>query len=340
MSKRMRASSPGNGRNQMTRLAHVVLSTALGLTTFCAGAGQAAAAFPDHPLRLVVSFPAGSSSDQIARQVGAEMSKDLGQAIVVENRPGAQTIIGMQNALAAAPDGYTIVLFGSTPAAINVSMYKKLSYDPVRDFTPIGLIGEAPLVMVVSPSLPVKTASQLVRYAKENPGKLNCGYGSTATQVSCEGFASLAGIKMVSVAYKGTPQALVDLISGSIDLTFFDYPFAVPQIQSGQVKSLGVTSKTRFALAPDMPTIADAVANFDLKVFFGLAAPGQLPPDVLHRLSTSLDRALTSEDLTKKLSEHGLVVRRTTPAQFTTVLKEEIANWARLIKAAGIPQQE
>ena len=231
--------------------------------------------FPDRPIKLIVSFPPGSSSDLIARQIGAEMSKDLGQPIVVDNRAGSQTIVGMQSSLQSPPDGYTMVLFGSTPAAINVTMFKKLPYDPVRDFTPIGLIGEAPLIMVASPKLAANTASELVRFAKENPGKLNCGYGSTATQVGCEAFASLAGIKLVSVAYKGTPQALIDLVSGTIDVTFFDYPFAVPQIKSGKVKSYGVTSKERFALAPDMPTVADAVQNFDLKVFFGLAAPAR-----------------------------------------------------------------
>lgn len=303
-------------------------------------AAQPAGAFPDRPIRLVVSFPAGSSSDQIARQVGAEMSKDLGQPIVVDNRAGAQTIIGMQNALASPSDGYTMVLFGSTPAAINVSMFKKLPYDPVKDFTPIGLVGEAPLVMVASPKLAPSTAVEFVRYARDNPGKLNCGYGSTATQIGCEAFASLAGIKMVAVPYKGTPQALVDLMSGAIDVTFFDYPFAVPQIRSGAVKPYGVTSKARFALAPDMPTVADAVPQFDLKVFFGLAAPGKLAPDVQKRLATALERALANEELAKKFAEQGLLVRRTTPAEFGGIVKDEIASWAALIKAAGIPPQD
>ena len=318
------------------------IKTWLVITAIAASSSLAAqtGTFPDRPIRLVVSFPAGSSSDQIARQVGAEMSKDLGQPIVVDNKAGAQTIIGMQNALASPADGYTMVLFGSTPAAINVSMFKKLPYDPIKDFTPIGLVGEAPLVMVASPKLAPSNARDFVRYARENPGKLNCGYGSTATQIGCEGFASLAGIKMVAVAYKGTPQALVDLMSGSIDVTFFDYPFAVPQIKSGAVKAYGVTSKNRFPLAPDMPTVADAVPQFDLKVFFGLAAPGQLPPEVLRRLSTSLDRALANEDLARRFAEQGLLVRRTTPAEFGGIVKEEIANWAALIKAAGIPAQD
>jgi tripartite-type tricarboxylate transporter receptor subunit TctC len=296
--------------------------------------------FPDRPIRLVVSFPAGSSSDQIARQVSLEMSKDLGQPIVIDNKAGAQTIIGMQNAVSSPSDGYTMVLFGSTPAAINVTMFKKLPYDPIKDFTPIGLIGEAPLVMVASQKLAPNNAADFVRYARENPGKLNCGYGSTATQIGCEGFASLAGIKMVAVAYKGTPQALVDLISGTIDVTFFDYPFAVPQIKSGAVKPYGVTSKTRFALAPDMPTVADAVPQFDLKVFFGLAAPGKLPPEVLARLSAALDRALTNDNLAKRFADQGLLVRRTTPAEFGAYVKDEIGHWAELIKAAGIPAQD
>jgi len=301
---------------------------------------QSTANFPDRPIRLVVTFPAGSSSDIIARQIGIEMGKDLGQSIVIDNKPGAQTIIGMQSALAAPSDGYTMVLFGSTPAAINVSMYKKLPYDPIKDFTPIGLIGEAPLVMVASSKLAPSTAAEFVRYARDNPGKLNCGYGSTATQISCEAFASFAGIKMVAVAYRGTPQALIDLMSGSIDVTFFDYPFALSQIKSGAVKSYGVTSRNRFALAPDMPTVADVVPQFDLKVFFGLAAPGKLPPDVLRRLSAALDRALSNEALAKKFAERGVLVRKTIPTEFGTLVKDEIATWAALIKAAGIPAQD
>jgi tripartite-type tricarboxylate transporter receptor subunit TctC len=299
-----------------------------------------AAAFPDRPIKLIVSFPPGSSSDLIARQVGAEMTKHLGQPIVVDNKVGGQTIVGMQSALQSPADGYTMVLFGSTPAAINVSMFRNLPYDPVRDFTPIGLVGDAPLIMVASPKLAANSAAEVVRYAKDNPGKLNCGYGSTATQVGCEAFAALAGIKWVSVAYKGTPQALIDLVAGSIDVTFFDYPFAVPQIKAGKVKSFGVTSKERFALAPDMPTIADAVPGFDLKVFFGIAAPGKLPVDVLNRLASALDRSLASEELVKKFAEQGLAVRRTSPTEFGAVVKTEIANWAALIKAAGIPPQD
>lgn len=323
------------------RLTAISTFVALAATAFCPAAhAQSAAAYPDRPLRLVVSFPAGSSSDQIARQVSAEMSKDLGQPIVVDNKAGAQTIIGMQNSLASPPDGYTLVLFGSTPAAINVSMFRKLPYDPVRDFTTIGEIGEAPLVMVASPKLEPNTAAEFIRYARDNPGKLNCGFGSTATQVGCEAFAALAGVKMVSVAYKGTPQALVDLMGGSIDVTFFDYPFAVPQIRSGKVKTYGVTSKERFPLAPDLPTVAEAIPAFDLKVFFGLAAPGQLPPEILKRLAASLDRVLANPELVKKFSEQGLVVRRTTPSEFAAIVKSEIANWASLIKAAGIPPQD
>jgi tripartite-type tricarboxylate transporter receptor subunit TctC len=319
----------------------VVQALLCGLATLtpCVATAQPAS-FPDRPIKLVVSFPPGSSSDLIARQIGAEMSKDLGQPIVVDNKAGGQTIVGMQSSLQSPPDGYTMVLFGSTPAAINVTMFRKLPYDPIRDFTPIGLIGEAPLIMVASPRLAANTAQEFVRLARESPGKLNCGYGSTATQVGCEAFASLAGIKMVSVAYKGTPQALIDLVSGTIDVTFFDYPFAVPQIKGGKVKSFGVTSKERFALAPDMPTVADAVQNFDLKVFFGLAAPGQLPAEVLKRLSTALERALSNDELVKKFSEQGLHVRRTTPAEFGALVKSEIVNWAALIKAAGIPPQE
>jgi tripartite-type tricarboxylate transporter receptor subunit TctC len=246
----------------------------------------------------------------------------------------------MQTALSAPSDGYTLVLFGSTPAAINVSLYRRLPYDPLRDFTAIGEIGQATFLLSTSNRVTASSTAELIQYGQQNPGKLNCGYGATSTQVACEAFAALTGAKMTSVAYKGTPQALTDLIAGMIDVSFLDVPSALPHMNSGKLKILGVTSRERFQLAPHLPPISDVLPGFELNVFFGLAAPGQISPEVQTRLSTALNAALLNDELTRKLVVQGFVVKRSSPSEFAGLIKAEIANWATLIKTAGIPLQD
>lgn len=299
------------------------------------------AAYPDRPLKLVVSFPAGSTSDFVARLVSIEMAKQLGQPIVVENKEGAQTVIGMRYALTAPADGYTMVLFGSTPASINVSMFKNLPYDPVKDFTPIGLVGESPLIMVSALPLPVRNIGELIDYGRAHPGKLTFGHSSTATQVAAASFAQQGRIEALPVAYRGTPQVLIDLMSGQIDAALLDYPFALANIRAGKVRPLGVTSKTAFPLSPDIPPVADALPGYELKVFFGFAAPGNnLPAEVVQKLSDALAAALKNETVARRLAEQGIVARATTPAEFGAYVKNDIQFWARLIQAAGIKPQD
>lgn len=299
----------------------------------------ALADYPDRPIKLVVPFPAGSASDQIARQVTAEMAKELKQPIVVDNRAGAQTLIGLQAALAAPADGYTLVLFGSTPA-INATLIRKLPYDTLRDLTFIGGIAESPLVLVAAQHVKADTLPQLVALAQAQPGKVSYGYGATSAQIAGEAFAALTKIDMLDVAYKGTPQVLADLLGGTVDVTFFDYLLAMQQIRAGKLKALAVSSNKRFPLAPDLAPVADTYPGFDVNVFWGLAAPGTLPPEVVARLSGSLMRALRSEEITRRFAEQGIAPRISTPEQFAASVRYEIDNWGRMIKAAGIPLQD
>jgi tripartite-type tricarboxylate transporter receptor subunit TctC len=298
------------------------------------------AKYPDHPLRLVVSFPAGSGSDFVGRLISAEMAKTLGQPIIVENRDGAQTIIGMHNAAQSAPDGYTLVLFGSTPAAINVSMYKHLPYDPIKDFTPIGLIGPSPLVLVASLDRPYKTLAELVAYGRANPGKLNFGYSSTAIQVGMSAIRQRGGFKATTVGYRGTPQVLIDLMSGQIDASLLDYPFALTAMKSHKIRVLGVTSKERFPLSPEIAPVASNLPGYELSVFTGFAAAGKIPDQAKRALSDALTHALKEQAISDKLARQGIAVKITTPDEFGVYVQDQIKQWADLIKAAGIAPQD
>ena len=201
------------------------------------------AAYPDRPVRLVVPFPAGSGTDIVARQLAEEMSKGFGQPVVVENKPGAQGIIGVNATVAAPPDGYTLVVLGVTTGASNVTLFRKLPYDPLRDLTAIGMIAESPIALVAAPGFPANDTAGLFELARKNPGKLTWGYGSGSAQIAAAKLVSMGKVETVSVPYKGSPQALTDVMSGQIDFMFVDLSVAVPQIKGGKIKALGVTSR-------------------------------------------------------------------------------------------------
>jgi tripartite-type tricarboxylate transporter receptor subunit TctC len=297
----------------------------------------AVAQYPERMIKLVVPFPAGSGTDTVARQLAEEMGRDLGQAIVIDNKPGAQGIIGVNVATSAPPDGYTIVLLGVTTGASNVSLFKKLPYDPLKDLTPLGMVAESPIVLVAAPSFSPNNAGELFELGRKNPGKLTYGYGSGSAQVAAAKLVSMGNIKTVPVPYKGSPQALTDVMSGQVDFMFVDLSLAVPQIKGGRLKALGVTSRDRFPVVPDIQSINESGApGYELVVWFALAGPANLPPAVTERLGRALNKALDSKDLQAKYALQGIAVKHSTPQQFGTFLKSEIANWGALIKAAGI----
>jgi tripartite-type tricarboxylate transporter receptor subunit TctC len=314
----------------------------LALALCCALLSAAAGAkYPDHAIKLVVPFPAGSATDTVARQLAEEMSKDLGQPIVVDNKPGAQGIIGVSATVNAAPDGYTLVLLGVTTGASNVSLFKHLPYDPMKDLTPIGMIAESPIVLVAAPGFAANDTAQLFELGRKNPGKLTYGYGSGSAQVAAAKLVSMGDIKTMPVPYKGSPQALTDVMSGRVDFMFVDLSLAIPQIEGGKLKALGVTTKGRFPVVPDIKSINESGApGYELVVWFALGGPAKMPVDVTNRLSKALNIALQSKDLQKKYASLGLAVKTSSPSQFTSFLKSEIDSWGALIKAAGIPPQD
>ncbi|CAN5129087.1 tripartite tricarboxylate transporter substrate binding protein [soil metagenome] len=303
--------------------------------------GPAMAVYPDRPIRLVVPFPAGSGTDVVGRILGETMSQDLGQPFIIDNKGGAQGIIGMQTAINAPADGYTLVILGVTTGASNVSLFKKLPYDPAKDLTMLGMVGDSPIVLVASPKLAVRNAADLLELARREPGKLTYGYGSGSAQIALAKLVAMGDIKVLPVPYKGSPQVMTDLIAGQIDFTMTDISLAVPQMKAGTIKPLGVTSKDRFPLLPELASINESGAKgYDLVVWFALGGPAKMPAPVVERLSASLKKALANPDLIKRFAEQGLAAKFSTPADASTFIKSEIVEWGKLIKQAGIEPQD
>ena len=298
------------------------------------------AAYPDKPIRLIVPFPVGSITDVVARTLAESMSSNLGQSIVVDNMGGASGIIGTSAAVNAAPDGYTLLMVGVTTGASNVSVFKNLKYDPRTDFTPIGLIAEGPFLLVSSTSLPVKTTKQLIEYGKKNPNALSYGYGSGSAQMCTVQLLTMANFQATGVSYRGVPQAMTDLIGGSIQFTIADFVNGLTAYKAGQVNALGVTTKTRSPLAPEIPTLAESgVPGYDLTVWFGLAGPAKLPTEVVSKLSKSLNDALINPNLKKRFVTSGLVTSTSTPQEFAKLIESDIAKWGKIFQASGLEQQ-
>jgi tripartite-type tricarboxylate transporter receptor subunit TctC len=317
------------------------LKLALGLgAALLAAAGARAAGYPDRPIRMVVPFPPGSITDVVARSLGKAMADGLGQPVVVENKPGANGVIGTHDVARAKPDGYTLVVVGVSTAASGVSLFKDLPYNPATDLTPIGAVAETPYLLVGSPRMPDDRVSDLFAYGARHPGKLTYAYGSGSAQVFGAKLAAMGKINVTPVPYRGGPQALTDVIGGTVDLTFTDLANGLQQARAGKVKTYGVSTPERFALAPDIPTLNETGApGFDLTVWFGLMGPAGLPGPVLDRLSQSLDQALASDELKQTYARQGLSVKVQTPAEFGGFVRSEIDKWAAIVKETGIPPQ-
>src|SRR5438045_8122028 len=236
-------------------------------------AGAAAQNYPTHPVKLLVPFPAGSATDQVARVVGAELQQALGQAFVIENKAGAQGAIAAAEVAKAAPDGYTLMLTTNTPHAANPSLFKKLNYDPVKDFTPITRYGTTSFMLMVRSDFPAKDLKSFIAHVRSQPGKLAAGYGSSGSQVSIAMLKQLGQLDVVEVPYKGIPQTITDTMGGSLQLTFVDMANALAQAKGGKLRGLAVTSGKRSALAPDVPAIAEELAGYEIIAWFALMAP-------------------------------------------------------------------
>jgi tripartite-type tricarboxylate transporter receptor subunit TctC len=293
--------------------------------------------YPNKPLRYIVPFPPGGFNDTLARILGAELPKALGQPVIVDNRPGGNTIIGTELAAKSPPDGYT--LYGAAlPFSVIQSLYKT-SFDVTKDFAPITLAGVTPNLLVANPGVPFNDVKGLLAYARANPGKLN--YASTgngtSNHLSFELFKAMTKTNVVHVAYKGSAPAVTDLIAGQVQVMFDNTPNVLPHVRAGKLKGLAVSSKARSPFAPDMPTVDEAgVPGYDVTVWFGVLTVAGTPPDIVQRLNREMVKVLTSPEIKERISKSGVDVVAGSPEQFSGFLRSEVARWAKVIKEAGI----
>lgn len=299
----------------------------------------AAQTYPYKPIRVIVPYTPGGTTDLLARVVGKSLSARWGQPVVVENRPGASGMIGTDMLARAAPDGYTIGLAVFGTHAANVSLYPKITYDAIKDFTPISLAVSAPMLLVVSPLLNVKSLNGLIALAKSKPGSLAYASGGNGSSphIGMELFNNIAGISMIHVPYKGTAGAYADMLAGRVSLIFDVLPTSLPHVKSGELVPLAVGSSTRLPQLPNVPTIAESgIADFEFNGWMGFAGPANLPKDILSELSLAITGALKSREANAALSNAGLVVIASTPEEFAIHIRSEIKKLAKLIKATNI----
>jgi len=309
------------------------------LVCLMAAAPAWAQSWPSKPLRYIVPFPPGAFNDTLARTLSTEMAKTLGQPVIVENRPGGNTIPATELAAKAPADGYT--LYGAAlPFSVIQSLYpKQVSFDVTRDFAPITLAGVTPNLLVANPNAPVNNVRELIAYAKANPGKLN--YASTgngtSNHLSFELFKAMTGTNVTHVPYKGSAPAVTDLIAGQVQVMFDNTPNVLPHVRAGKLKALAVSSKNRSTLAPDIPTVDEAgVPGYDVGVWFGVLTVAGTPREVVQRLNTEMVKILTSPEVRERFGKIGVEVVAGTPEHFSQFLKTEVARWAKVVQDAGI----
>ncbi len=294
--------------------------------------------YPDKPIQLVVPFAAGSVTDVIARAYGVEVAKALGQPVVVENRVGANGMVAAQGVARAKADGYTLLFGTNSTNAANISLYKKLPYDQENDFAPVAYLGGLPSIVVVNTALPFKTLNDLVAYAKANPSKLNYGAASSSQRIASEMLSTVTGIKMTYVPYKSGQAAVVETISGQIDVFTGDVGITVPHVKSGKLRALAVTGKQRTAMLPDLPTVGEALGRdgFEIVAWFGAFAPKGTPAPVIEKLNAAFNSAVATADARAKLEFVGLQPNPQSPAWAARFVKDETAKWAKAVADAGI----
>jgi tripartite-type tricarboxylate transporter receptor subunit TctC len=299
--------------------------------------GQAMAqAYPSKPIKFVVPFSAGSATDAVGRIVAQAMGEALGQPTSVENKAGANGILGAEAVKASAGDGYTFLVTTSTTQAANVSLYKKLSYDPVKDFTPIGKIGETGFILMVQNDFPAKDMKEFIAHGKANPGKLAYGHGSSGSLVSAALLGQMAGLEFLSVPYKSIPPALTDLLGGNLQFAFADVGNAVSQMNGGRLRGLGVTTSKRAGKAPQVPPIGDTVKDYAMGAWFGLMAPAGLPADVKTKVGTAFAAIMAKPEVREKIQNAGIDVDYQDSAQLAKTIDSEIKKWSGWVKAANI----
>ena len=316
-------------------LRHAALIAAMMALTSGAALAQT---YPDRPIRLVVPFPAGGGGDAIARPLAQRLSEQLGQQVVIENKGGANGNIGAEDVARAAPDGYSL-LFANSSLMISVNLYKKLPFDVLTDFAPVGLASVSASVLVVHPSVKAKTPEELVALAKSKPGKLNFGSAGRGSTMHLAGelFKSMTGADIVHVPYKGAGPAISDLIGGHVEVVFVNIPPVLSNIQAGKVRALAVTTKTRSAVLPDVPTLDESgLPGYQSTTWYGILAPAGTPQPIVERLNRELAKAVNTPDLQAQLRALGSEPSPDTPAEFGTFIRSDIASWAKVMQASGV----
>ncbi|POR12428.1 tripartite tricarboxylate transporter substrate binding protein [Diaphorobacter sp. LR2014-1] len=326
----------------MTHLHHTTRRTLLAsLAVAAAGAlplGALAQNFPTKPITIIVPFSAGGTTDILARIVGQGLTTELGQSVVVDNKPGAGGNIGGSLAAKAAADGYTLFMGTVGTHAINQSLYKKMPFDPVKDFAPLSRVATVPNLLVAHPNQPFKTVKEMIAYAKANPGKITFGSpGSGASpHVSGELFKSMTGTDLLHIPYKGSAPAMTDLLGGQTSVMFDNMPSAIQHVRSGKLRPIAVTTAKRSPELPDVPTIAEAgVPGYEATSWFGMFAPAGTPKPVLDKLHAALIKVLNQADVKKKIAEQGGDVVAETPEQFAAFIKAESVKWGKVVKESG-----
>jgi tripartite-type tricarboxylate transporter receptor subunit TctC len=310
---------------------------ALVFSIFAMAAHAQAQPYPSKPVRIIAPAPAGGNADAVARTIADRLSTALGQPFVVDNRPGAAGNIGAEMAVSAPADGYTLVEI-ITANAINATLYPNLTFDLSRDFVPVGLAATLPLILVVHPSVPVHSVQELIAYAKKNPGKLNYASAGSGTggHVAGELFKSMAGLDVQHVPYKGATPAVTDLLGGRVDFFFDGMPSALPHVQAGKLRVLAITTKTRSATIPNVPTVAEAgLPGFEVSLWLGFMAPAGTPADIVDKLNKEINSAVASAAVRERFSKLGLEPLSGTPQEFGALIRSETAKWAEMIKKSG-----
>ena len=298
---------------------------------------SSAAQFPSKPVRMVVPFGAGSSTDIVARIIGQPLGQALGQPVVVENKPGADGIIAAQDVVKAAPDGHTIFLATNSPLSAAPHLRKNVPYHALNDFTPISFVGNYTFFIVVHPSVPAKTLAELIDYARKNPGKLNYASGNTTSIVSTAMFSTLAKITMTHIPYKTEPPAITDLLSGQIHLMFSSYSTVAPHLREGKIRALVTTLPERSPLIPEVPSIVEAgFPKFPIVPWAGLVGPAKMPKDVVERLNRELNAILKRPDVRENLAKQAFAGRGSSADEFAGYLKEQLDIWGKAARDAGI----
>jgi tripartite-type tricarboxylate transporter receptor subunit TctC len=293
--------------------------------------------YPTRPVRIIVSFPAGSAGDIIARLMGQWLSERLGQPFITENRPGAGANIGTEAVVRAPPDGHTLLQVASANA-INATLYDKLNFNFIRDIAPVATIMRGPFVMVVNPSVPARTVPEFIAYAKANPGKINfasVGNGTTP-HVGGELFKMMTGVNMVHVPYRGSPPVLTDLIAGQVQMSFVAMAASIEYIRAGKLPALAVTTTTRSDELPDLPTVGEFVPGFEASIWFGIGAPKNTPTEIVDRLNKEINAGLADPRIKTQLGDLGGTVLAGSPADFGTLITDETEKWGKIIRAANI----